>query len=200
MSTASGELVIQWRDGNQNAAATLFRRYAERLIALARSRLSARLKRHLDPEDVVQEAFVSFFHGARLGRYALERSGDLWRLLVVITLHKLQHEVERYSTGKRALGRECHLEAKRGRHKRQEQLLDREPTPVVAAALADLVNRLLSRLDPARRRMVELRLQGWHIRDIAAELTSNERTIRRRLEQIKQQLQRLCPGDQLPRP
>jgi RNA polymerase sigma factor (sigma-70 family) len=192
MSTASAELVIQWREGNQMAAGVLFRRYAERLIALARSRLSARLNRHLDPEDVVQAAFLSFFHGARLGRYALERSGDLWRLLVAITLHKLQHQVERYSADKRSLGRERPLDATGRDCTFEEQLLDREPTPEEAAALTELVQHLLCQLDPKRRRMVELRLQGWNIHEIASQVGSNERTIRRRLEQLKQRLKQLC--------
>ena len=38
-------LLARCRNGDQQAAAELFRRYADRLIALARSRLSARLAR-----------------------------------------------------------------------------------------------------------------------------------------------------------
>src|SRR5437879_3375640 len=106
MEAPSAELMARWRQGDQEAAEELFRRYAERLLALARSRLSARLARHVDPEDVVQSAFRSFFTGARADRFALRRSGDLWRLLVAITLHKLQHQVERHTAGKRTAVRE----------------------------------------------------------------------------------------------
>src|SRR5947209_1095765 len=88
MESPSADLMARWRDGDQQAAGELFRRYADRLRALARTRLSARLARHVDPEDVVQSAYRSFFSGARSDRYALRRSGDLWRLLVSITLHK----------------------------------------------------------------------------------------------------------------
>jgi len=35
----SGNLVARWRDGDQQAAAELFRRYAERLVGLVRRRL-----------------------------------------------------------------------------------------------------------------------------------------------------------------
>jgi hypothetical protein len=38
-SDQSGNLVARWRDGDQQAAAVLFQRYADRLIGLARSRL-----------------------------------------------------------------------------------------------------------------------------------------------------------------
>src|SRR5947209_20413942 len=111
MDNLSADLVMRWRDGDQRAAGELFERYAERLIALASSRLSARLARHVDPEDVVQSAYRSFFVGARDGRYVLGRSGDLWRLLVAITLHKLQHQVERHTAGKRSVVRECRFAA-----------------------------------------------------------------------------------------
>src|SRR5262245_40961276 len=103
MDNPSADSLMRWREGDQGAAGEIFGRYAERLLALARSRLSAKLSRHIDPEDVVQSACRSFFVGARDGRYVLKRSGDLWRLLVAITVHKLQHQLERRSAGKRAL-------------------------------------------------------------------------------------------------
>src|SRR5437764_13076621 len=105
MDPLSADLMTRWRAGDEGAAATLFHRYAERLLALARGRLSGRLARHVDAEDVLQSAYRSFFSGARDGRFVLHRSGDLWRLLVAITLHKLQRQVERHTTAKRALSR-----------------------------------------------------------------------------------------------
>src|SRR5262245_39684709 len=99
----ASDLVQRWRGGDQAAAAELFRRYADRLIALARSRMSQRLAQRVDPEDVVQSAYRSFFANTREGRYALDRGGDLWQLLVTITLHKLQHQVRRNNRQKRAV-------------------------------------------------------------------------------------------------
>src|SRR5262249_29880418 len=105
----SGDLVARWREGDQQAAEELFRRYAERLIALARSRLSAKLARRIDPEDVVQSVYRSFFTDSREGRYDLQRGGDLWRLLVAITLHKLHDQIRRNTRGKRTVEREQNL-------------------------------------------------------------------------------------------
>src|SRR5262249_5168287 len=136
MDVLSAELMARWREGDEDAAGELFRRYAERLLALARSRLSARLARHVDPEDVVQSAYKSFFTGARDGRFALRRSGDLWRLLVAITLHKLQRQAERLAAGKRAVARERQLANEAGPFGIEAQVLAREPTPAEAAALA----------------------------------------------------------------
>src|SRR5947208_2188580 len=132
MDAMSAELMARWRDGDQAAAEELFRRYAERLLGLVRTRLSARLARHVDPEDVVQSAYRSFFSGARAGRYVLQRSGDLWRLLVAITLHKLQQQVEHHTAEKRDF-RQCPTGAESGLLGLQGRVA-RDPTPEEAAA------------------------------------------------------------------
>src|SRR5258708_36817253 len=105
MDNLSADLLMRWREGDQQAAGDLFRRYVERLIALARSRLSGRLARHVDPEAVVPSAYRSFFIGARDGRYALPRSGALWRVLVAIPMPKLQQQVVRHTAVQLAAGR-----------------------------------------------------------------------------------------------
>jgi RNA polymerase sigma-70 factor (ECF subfamily) len=192
MDVPSAELMARWREGDEEAAGELFQRYAQRLLALAQSRLAAWLARHVDAEDVVQSAYRSFFTGARAGRYALERSGDLWRLLVAITLHKLHHQVERHTAGKRAAVRACPLGAGAALAI-EEQVLAREPTPAEAAALADTLERVFRGLEPLQRRMVELRLQGCSLDEIAADVHRSERTVRRLLERIKERLEQECP-------
>src|SRR4051794_25432309 len=61
-------LLERFRAGDDLAAAEIFDRYFQRLTALARIRLSARIARRTDPEDVVLSAFRSFFVDARGGR------------------------------------------------------------------------------------------------------------------------------------
>src|SRR5262249_28947338 len=103
---SSNDLLARWRAGDEAAAAELFRRYASRLIGLARSRLSAQLHRRLDPEDVVQSVYRSFFAGAKDGRYQPPPGGELWGLLVAMTLHKLHQQARHNARGKRAVGRD----------------------------------------------------------------------------------------------
>ena len=67
----SQQLLERVRSGDKDAAEELFERYVDRLIELARKRLSPRLARRLDPEDIVQSACRSFFRLARAGRYEL---------------------------------------------------------------------------------------------------------------------------------
>jgi hypothetical protein len=54
------ELLARFRAGDERAAEELFPRFAERLIAVAKARLSAKLARRVGAEDVVQSAYRSF--------------------------------------------------------------------------------------------------------------------------------------------
>jgi RNA polymerase sigma factor (sigma-70 family) len=191
MEESSAELMERWRGGDQRAAGELVERYTERLLALARSRLSTSLARHIDPEDVLQSAYRSFFVGTRDGRYVLQRSGDLWRLLAAITLHKLHHQVERHTARKRA-ARPVALDPESSVYGLEVAQLTHEPSPAEAAALADELEQVLRSLEPRQRRMVELRLQGYSLEEIAAVTQRCERTVRRILERVKEQLERRC--------
>jgi RNA polymerase sigma-70 factor (ECF subfamily) len=148
------------------------------------------MARRIDPEDVVQSAYRSFFDAARAGRYDVERGGDLWQLLVTIMLHKLQRQVERASTGKRAVDLERGFGSEDSFLGLQASALARQPSPLEAVALSDEVEALMRGLDPQERRMVELRLQGYNLAEIAAHIPCGERTVRRVLKVVKNRLER----------
>jgi RNA polymerase sigma-70 factor (ECF subfamily) len=190
MDELSAKLLTQCRAGDEQAAEIVYRLYARRLLALARQRLSAPLARQLDPEDVVQSAYRSFFAGARSGRYVVRRSGDLWKLLAAITLHKLKRHIERQTTRKRAIHREVHFGGESSLLGLRPHQAAGQPSPSQAVALADTLEQALRGLEPLQRRMVELRVQGCGLEEIAAEVRRSERTVRRVLEQVKDRLQR----------
>lgn len=185
----SGNLLARWRAGDQRAADELFWRYADRLVALARSRLSLRLAGRVDPEDVVQSVYRSFFTAAREGRYEVQRGGDLWRLLLTMTLRKVQLYGKRNSRQKRNVAREQTFSSEDSLRGIQADRLAQEPSPVEAVALAEELERLLSQFEPAQRRMIELRLQGYQLEEIAREVQCGQRTVRRVLERVRQLLQ-----------
>ena len=187
---ADDSLLTGCRQGDQQAAAELFRRYADRLIALARSRLSTKLARHVDPEDAVHSAYRSFFADVREGRYQLERGGDLWQLLVTITLHKVQHQVERHASKKRALDREVPYGSEDSLFALCQVIKGREPSPLAALVLTDQVEQLMQSLDRSQQRILELRLQGHNLEEIAQIAQCSEAKVRRLLERVKRQLKR----------
>lgn len=165
-------LLERYRGGDERAADAIFARHFGRLVALARARLSPRLARRVDPEDVALSACRSFFAAARSGRYALGRPGDLGRLLAAIARHKALRQARRQGAARRAVAAEVPLDSGR---------LAADPSATGAVALADEVGWALARLDPPDRRAFELRLLGHQVAEIAALTGRAERTVRRAL-------------------
>lgn len=93
MDERSVILVGRCRQGDQDASYELFNRYVSRLITMVHRRMSSRLTRRVDAEDIVQSAFRSFFVGVEKNKFQIDQSGDLWRLLVVMSLNKLRRRV-----------------------------------------------------------------------------------------------------------
>jgi len=137
---SSAEILERFRQGDEQAAEQLFSRYVGRLTALARARLSPKLSARTDPEDVVLSAYRSFFVAAREGRFALARSGDLWRLLVAITLHKLYRQVRKHEAASRSIDSESLAI--------DSELLAQEPRPEEVVGVADELENLFARLEP----------------------------------------------------
>src|SRR5689334_207958 len=74
--------------GHDDAATGLYLRYAQRLLALTRSKSSPALARRVEAEEIVQSVFGSFFRGAQQGYYDVPAGEELWKLFLVITLNK----------------------------------------------------------------------------------------------------------------
>lgn len=176
-------LLNRWRDGDEAAAQEIFDRYFHRLIGLAHARLSEKLARKVDADDVVQSALRSFFLRSRQGDYSIERAGDLWSLLAAITHNKLLKKAEHFRQQKRSLDRDAALpDGDAG-------VFSTEPTDAEAVALSDEVEFLMRNADALRRQVLELRLQGQTIPEIAETVGRSERTVRRFLSGFRQQLE-----------
>jgi RNA polymerase sigma-70 factor (ECF subfamily) len=183
-------LVARWRAGDEQAAAELVQRYTTRLIALARSRLSGSVAHQVDPEDIVQSAYRSFFTEARRDSIELEPNGDLWQLLVTITLHKLHNQVKRVTAQKRAAQKEHLFGSEDSLLGIQTVPLAGDPSPVEALALVELLEQVMRSLEPTERRILEMRLQGHTLTEVAAAVQCSERTVRRAMSGIRERLQR----------
>jgi len=187
------QLIERWRQGDQAAAQALFQLYVARLVAIVGNRLSPNYVRHVDPDDVVQSAFRSFFLGAREGRFDFERDGDLWRLLVAVALNKLRMSVRRFSTLKRAANREETVPTLDNLCEEHAEVFAREPTPVEAVALADEVDTVMQRLTERERQILEMRLQGYNLEEISLETGRSERTVRRVIDKVRELLAQGLP-------
>lgn len=181
-------LLERWKAGDEEAADEIFQRYLTRLVGLARNRLSDRMRRRVDAEDVVQSAFRSFFRHAKGGRYELGRSGDLWRLLAAITVNKTLGQVEFHQAAKRAINHEEAMPDSGASSWLPPAAITHQPTVEESLALADELESFMRTLEPIERQVLELRLQDRNTGDIADEIERSTRTVRRVLDRLKSAL------------
>src|SRR6516165_8877961 len=154
-------LVKRLRRGDDDAATQLFTRYASRLIALARSRMDKQIRQKVDPEDVLQSVFKSFFARYRSGAYELKDWDSLWGLLVIVTLRKCSQKA-RYFLGAVHDVRKEALPADNNWN-----IAAKTPTPDEEAVLAETLEHVMSQLKDRDRQILELRLQGYSVPEIS---------------------------------
>jgi RNA polymerase sigma-70 factor (ECF subfamily) len=172
------EVMARLRADSNSAAALLWQRFGQRLIALARSRLDARLRQKLDPEDVVQSVFKSFFLRYAEGQLDLSDWDSLWALLTVITVRKCGRWQEYFRAGRRRLDAEVSLQPAADDSGGWEALAD-EPSPSEVAMLTETVEGLLRGLEGRDRDIATLALQGYNAAEISSQLNRPERTVYR---------------------
>jgi RNA polymerase sigma-70 factor (ECF subfamily) len=181
-------LMARLRSGDDEAAATVFHRFARDLIALARERLGAWTRPRVDPEDIVQSVFRSFFGRYRDGDWHFVDQNSLWGLLVLVTLRKCSNRSAYLHKACRDTRREVatlDADALAG----PWAPLDAAPSPLEATLLTEAVERLLEGLDPPERAIVELSLQGYTATEIARQLGRASRSVRRVREQVRRWLE-----------
>jgi RNA polymerase sigma-70 factor (ECF subfamily) len=181
------QLLERCREGDPRAAEALFSRYAVRLARLAEQHLDRRLAARVDGEDVVQSVFRTFFQRCARGEFQIDSSAQMWRLLVRLTLRKARAQARRHRAGKRDARAEVSADGL------AFEALSREPGPGEAAELVDRIERVLRGLPDVYCHVLERRLQGCAVADIAAELAVSRQTVYRSLELLRQRLERNDP-------
>jgi DNA-directed RNA polymerase specialized sigma24 family protein len=193
--TSEGEgSVTRWVDGlkagDPESSRHLWERYFADLVRLARARLRDTPRTAADEEDAALNAFDSLCRGVKHGRFPqLDDREDLWRVLVTITARKAadmaQHERRLKRGGDRAYT-EADLAAAALEAGGLGQAPDHEPTPELAAMVADECRRLFAILpDESLRQVARLRLEGYADREIATSLGCGLSTVERRLRTIR---------------
>jgi DNA-directed RNA polymerase specialized sigma24 family protein len=179
-------LVERWQNGDQQAATELVHLYTQRLLALVRSRLSTKLSGRVDPEDVLQSAFRSFFRVAAEPGQKPRPGDDLWHLLAAITLRKVYRQVERHiAAERRSVNREATISEIEGI---SPAALARGPSPEDQAIVVDELRQAMQQLTPLHRQMVELTLQGNGSVQVATLTKRSDRLVRLVLENFRNQL------------
>ena len=178
-------LLRRFRRGQDDGPTLLYLRYAERLRALAAAQSSSALAARVDPEDIVQSVFRTFFRRAAQGQYDVPEGEEIWKLLLVIALNKIRavgafHRAARrdvrLTSGGEAFDRAVDAEAGR-----DEGAL---------AVLRLVIDEVLERLPAGHRPIVERRIEGYEVAEIARDVRRSKRTVERVLQEFRRTLDR----------
>ncbi len=192
---ASEDPVSQWIEqlatSDRDAANRLWQHFCRRLMSFARNRISPTSRRVYDEEDAALSAFRSLCRGIETNRYPEINSRDnLWALLVVIAGRKIANRKRFDGQKKRAVAStltEDLFQPSSGQDSSPLHLaISREPTPALAAEVADTSEHLLSMLpDEDLKQLVLLKLEGYTNEDAADKMQVTRRTVQRKLERIR---------------
>lgn len=178
-------LFAAFRGGDSEAARQLHARLYPRLLGIARSILAKSARRNTEPEDAVQSALGSFWRKLESGSWPETLDGDdLWGLLITMTARKARHHLRH----ERA--------AKRGGTKAPKSLSDLADEPVAQSSrpasepsvpeIEATANELIDLLPDELRTVAVLKLMEFSHREISELLECNERTIQRRISDIRE--------------
>jgi RNA polymerase sigma-70 factor, ECF subfamily len=183
-------LLRRIQHGQSDASTELYLRYAQRLMAVAAAQSSPDLAQRVDPEDIVQSVFRTFFRRAKLGQYTVPEGEELWRLLLVIALNKIRAIGAFHRAAKRDVklttGGKGYEFAVESQAARDEEAL---------SLLRMVIDDLLQGLPEAHRRIIELRIEGHEINEIATAVQRSKRSVERELQDFRNRLRSLTKED-----
>lgn len=174
-------LLEQYRQGDQQAALALYLRYAHRLRGLTRAQLSEELAGRVDVDDILQSVWGSFFQGVNAALYDVPPGKDLWRLLLVIALHKIRGQGTYHQADKRDLRRTESLDG-------AATLVQGTEDHAALEFLRLVVDEALESMPSPQKEMVQLRMEEYSVAEIAAKTGRSKRTVERLLQQARVQL------------
>lgn len=191
-SSSDRSLLLRFQEGSQDAATALYVRYARRLQALAKTQTGQQLATRFDPEDVVQSVFRTFFRRAVESGYDVPAGEELWQLLLVLALNKIRSLATYHRALKRDVGRTGPAS---GLENFQTGSLEQEE--VAYETMRIVVQDLVADLPSPKNRIVELRIEGHEIQQIAELTCRSKRTVERTLQQFRTQLAKLIDNEDL---
>lgn len=185
-STASDlTLIRRLREGEGDAASDLYLRYADRLHRLARKQTSAELARRVEPEEIVQSVFRTFFRRVNEGVYNVPEGKELWGLFLVIALNKIRHAAVYHRAARRDVRKTTSAdELAASSYIIQDKSADSNALTVLQLVIEDIT----SKLPEVKREMIRLRIEGHEIEDIAQQTGRSSRSVERTLQEFRQAL------------
>jgi RNA polymerase sigma-70 factor, ECF subfamily len=188
--TTDASLLRRFRRGEEDAATQLYLRYADRLRALANAQASPDLKQRVDPDDIVQSVFRTFFRRVSLGQYDVPPGEELWKLFLVIGLNKVRAAGAHHRAAKRDVRQTAGGEAF------EQAAAEAASDENALTVLRLVIDEVLGTLPPSHREMIELRIAGHEVAELATRTGRSKRSVERILQDFRRKLHALIHEDQ----
>jgi RNA polymerase sigma-70 factor (ECF subfamily) len=179
---SDSSLLRRFRGGNDQAATELYRRYAGRLYRLAQVSCAEDLARRLDPEDIVQSVFSSFFRRARDGHYFVPAGEELWKLLLVIALNKIRAQANFHRAARR------NVASTLSGGSLKAAVVDARHDERALSFLRLVIDEILAHHVEVDRQIIVLRIDGHDVAEIAERVCRSRRTVERVLQAFREEL------------
>jgi RNA polymerase sigma factor (sigma-70 family) len=176
--------------GDNATATQIFHAYSRRLVGLARKRMDGRTLQKVDPEDVVQSVFRSFFRMQADGELAAWPADHLWNLLATITARKCAKRVRYFRAAVRNVHREAPASIGTGDSAAMLDVPGREPTPEETMLLLDILEEMMRGLDAQGRQVMTLHLQEYSAGEIAEMVGLSSRSVQLLIQRVRRRLKR----------
>jgi RNA polymerase sigma-70 factor (ECF subfamily) len=163
--------------GDPTAAERVFLAYEPYLRMVVRKKLPPRLRAKFDSMDVVQSVWADVLSGFREAGWRFADEARLRAFLVKLTRNRFIDRIRRHKT---AVAREhplCELSA-------DEEPVSRMPSPSQVAEAQELRQRTLALCQPAHREIIELRLRGVPVAEIATRTGLHVGSVHRILQDL----------------
>jgi len=181
-SPSDRTLLLRFKKGEEDAATGIYLRYAHRLQLLALSQAGRALAVRLDPEDVVQSVFRTFFRRAAQGHYDIPDGEELWKLFLVLALNKIRCLAAYHRAKKRDVSHTTDLS------KLFKEPIADLPDDTAFGILRMTVDDILNSLPESQRSMVVMRIEGCDIQQIAVATERSKRSVERALQTFRERL------------
>lgn len=178
-------LLRRLKTGEQDAATALYLRYADHVRLLAGAQRSRVLATRLDPDDIVQSVFRTFFRRAVRDGYDVPEGADLWNLFLVIALNKIRNAASYHQATKRDVRQTVAL----GDDERPGSADGGDDTGL--AVLRMVIDDAMGRLPETARPIVEMRIEGYEVAEISGRTGRSKRSVERVLQRFRDELKGL---------
>jgi RNA polymerase sigma factor (sigma-70 family) len=178
------ELVASIREGSEDAVWRLIEIYGPHIRRVVRRHLDRRLRSRFDSIDFVQAVWASFFREPIQAR-SFSSPDEIIGYLANTARNKVVDESRRNLSAKYDVRKERSFHDKRNE---TDDIATAEPGPHEVAIVREAWKRLMEQQPACHREIVRLRLAGSSDSDIAARLDIHERSVRKIVDRILEQL------------